>query len=96
LKNGYGLYYWEDGRKYEGFYKNEKKHGYGKYFWTDGRKYFGYWDNGKQHGLGKYIQNEENFKIGMWTNGKRAKWLSNEELIELKDNAMLQKILKEK
>ena len=28
---GVGVYTWNDGRKYEGEYKDDKKHGYGIY-----------------------------------------------------------------
>ena len=50
-----GVYFWKDGRKYEGEYKNDKKEGFGKYYWTDGRRYEGQWRNGKQHGKGMYF-----------------------------------------
>lgn len=35
--NGRGIYYWPDGRSYEGEYSNDKKQGYGIYIWPDGR-----------------------------------------------------------
>ena len=41
--DGYGVYTWLDGRKYEGQYKKDKKHGNGVYTWADGRKYDGQW-----------------------------------------------------
>ena len=53
--DGFGIYTWQDGRKYEGQYKKDKKHGNGVYTWADGRKYDGEWQNGRQHGKGKYI-----------------------------------------
>ena len=74
--DGYGVYTWlQDGRKYEGHYKNDKKHGQGIYTWADGRKYDGQWQNGKQHGHGKYISKEGKQRQGIWKNGKREKWL---------------------
>jgi hypothetical protein len=51
---GVGCYSWNDGRRYEGEYKDDKKHGYGVYQWADQRVYMGYWNRGKQHGLGIY------------------------------------------
>ena len=39
--HGTGVYTWNDGRKYEGEFVEDKKHGFGKYFWGDGRKYEG-------------------------------------------------------
>lgn len=41
--HGEGEYTWEDGRRFKGNYKNDKKHGYGEYTWADGRVYLGYW-----------------------------------------------------
>jgi hypothetical protein len=37
IMNGYGIYTWPDGRKYEGEYLKDKKQGFGKYTWADGR-----------------------------------------------------------
>lgn len=44
---GVGVYFWADGRRYEGQYANDKKCGFGIYYWTDGRKYEGWWYKGK-------------------------------------------------
>lgn len=49
-----GIYIWNDGRVYQGQYKDDKKHGFGIYTWADGRCYEGYWYRGKQHGVGTY------------------------------------------
>ena len=57
---GYGTYFWSDGRRYDGQYTNDKKDGFGIYSWADGRKYEGWWANGKQHGLGIYLIPKEN------------------------------------
>lgn len=35
----YGRYAWQDGRKYEWNYKNDKKHEMGTYSWEFGREY---------------------------------------------------------
>ena len=45
--HGIGKYWWDDGRYYEGEYKNDKKYGKGKFVWSDGRIYEGQWENGK-------------------------------------------------
>jgi hypothetical protein len=47
VNTGVGIYVWNDGRKYEGQYKDDKKHGFGVYTWADGRCYEGYWFKGK-------------------------------------------------
>jgi hypothetical protein len=39
--DGIGIYSWQDGRKYVGEYRDDKKHGYGSYSWSDGRLYEG-------------------------------------------------------
>jgi hypothetical protein len=44
---GYGVFTWPDGRKYEGEYIDDKKEGKGTFYWPDGRKYDGDWFNGK-------------------------------------------------
>jgi hypothetical protein len=44
---GYGIYIYSDGVRYDGEYLNDKKEGFGIYYWTDGRKYDGWWHKGK-------------------------------------------------
>lgn len=34
---GYGVFHWPDGKRYEGYYANDKKEGFGCYYWPDGR-----------------------------------------------------------
>ena len=45
--HGIGIFTWDDGRKYEGDFLDDKKSGHGVFTWTDGRKYDGYWKFGK-------------------------------------------------
>lgn len=72
---GFGIYIYADGVRYDGQYLNDKKEGYGVYYWTDGRKYEGWWHLGKQHGLGSYIDsNKASLKFGLWEAGRRIKW----------------------
>ncbi len=80
--HGQGVYTWNDGRKYEGSYHNDKKHGFGVYKWIDGRIYEGMWMDGKQHGKGKYILPDDSFKIGKWDNGKRVEWFEDNTEID--------------
>ena len=80
---GYGVYFWADGRRYEGQYLHDKKSGFGIYYWPDGRKYEGWWLKGKQHGLGSYADPKKvKTKYGLWENGKRVKWF-DEQTIKL-------------
>lgn len=75
--DGYGVFYWPDGRIYEGDYLNDKKHGKGLFKWSDGREYNGYWKNGKQHGEGLFFSpEEEKWKKGIWNEGKRVRWIT--------------------
>lgn len=72
--SGYGEFYWKDGKKYKGFYKNDKKEGFGVYFWAEpNRIYIGYWKNGKQDGLGRYLSTKS-AKWGFWKDGERQRW----------------------
>lgn len=78
---GLGIYVWNDGRKYEGQYQDDKKHGFGIYVWADGRCYEGYWYKGKQHGLGTYLVMKENkVKYGLWEDGKRVEWFNEDQV----------------
>jgi len=43
--HGYGTFTWEDGKKYVGQYKNDKKHGVGEFIWPNGRYFKGEWLN---------------------------------------------------
>jgi len=36
--DGYGEFIWKDGKKYVGYYKNDKKHGFGIYYWESPNK----------------------------------------------------------
>lgn len=78
---GTGIYIWNDGRMYQGQYKDDKKHGYGVYTWADGRCYEGYWFRGKQHGLGTYlVPKDGKVKFGFWEDGKRIEWFNESQV----------------
>jgi hypothetical protein len=76
---GMGVYTWQDGRRYEGEYKDDKKHGYGIYTWADLRQYQGAWFRGKQHGLGSYAVPGTESKNGLWEDGKRIEWFDEQQ-----------------
>jgi hypothetical protein len=79
--SGYGEFKWKDGKRYLGYYLNDKKEGFGIYYWTSsGRAYIGFWKKGKQDGVGKYINNETT-RFGLWRYGERLKWFENEKEI---------------
>lgn len=73
---GRGIEAWNDGRRYEGDFKNGKKDGEGTFEWPNGNKYIGSWRDDKQHGDGVYVNVKEGSKRqGCWVNGKRHRWL---------------------
>lgn len=70
MMQGFGVYEWKDGRKYEGQYLKNKKHGQGKYTYSDGSIYEGGWDNGFQHGKGTLTDGKTKEKRkGKWSKG---------------------------
>ena len=74
--NGYGEFYWKDGKKYFGFYDNDKKNGFGIFYWPKEKFYIGFWKDGKQNGIAKFIKGN-NIKYGIWVNGKKEKCFDN-------------------
>ena len=52
--NCVGTHTWDNGDKYVGEWKNNKKHGQGTYIFADGTKYVGKYKDGKTHGQGTY------------------------------------------
>jgi radial spoke head protein 1 len=53
-KEGYGVYEFANGMRYEGHFCRGKRHGHGTYFYPSGAKFVGEWAAGKRLG-GKYI-----------------------------------------
>ena len=49
-----GEYIWEDRRKYNGEWKNNKMDGNGIFEWPDGRTYDGEYKDDKKHGYGLF------------------------------------------
>jgi hypothetical protein len=47
-KHGYGVYFWADGRRYEGYWKNGKQDGEGKYILPNAVTKIGIWEDGKR------------------------------------------------
>ena len=42
VRNGYGQYFWKDGRTYDGHYWNDMKHGHGIFRYPNGESYVGF------------------------------------------------------
>jgi len=75
---GYGECLYNDGKKYCGFFKMDKKNGFGILFWPKNKYYIGFWKDGKQNGMAKFIKGNS-CKYGIWNEGKKEKWFKNEE-----------------
>ena len=76
--DGYGEFFWNDGKKYYGFYKEDKRDGFGIYYQSDKILYIGFWKGGKKYGFGKYIKGKR-IKYGIWKNGEKEKLFESEE-----------------
>ena len=50
--HGLGLYEWPDGKKHEGFYKENNMNGRGKIIYPNGSIYEGSFENDLKHGFG--------------------------------------------
>lgn len=75
---GYGEFYWQDGKIFKGYFKKDKKEGFGIYMSNDPFKIcIGFWRNGKQQGVGKYFTHKE-IKWGLWDNGEHERWFESE------------------
>ena len=47
--------YFNNGNRYEGYFKNNKMHGYGTYYFSEGNSFTGNFTNGKFDGTGKFF-----------------------------------------
>ncbi len=52
LREGKGIYYYNNGNRYEGEWRNNKKERKGILYWPNGDRYEGDWRNGKHEGKG--------------------------------------------
>ena len=68
LKDGYGLYKWEDTGKYIGNWENDKMKGYGVYIAANEDNIIGQYSEGQLNGLGITITGET-WKQGVFSNG---------------------------
>ena len=59
LNGNDGIFFYSNGDKYKGEWKDDKRHGNGVIFYSNGHKYDGQWENDKKHGMGKFT----------WSNG---------------------------
>jgi len=69
--NGWGLYVFVDGDKYEGEFKDGKKHGQGIFTYSDGDMYEGKFKDGLRHGQGTMIFTGKDKYEGEFKDGKK-------------------------
>ena len=75
---GFGIYLWNNKKKYFGFFKKGVKHGFGIFYFLNDKFLIGFWKNGKQNGFVKHI-NGNNIKYGIYKEGKKEKLFEKEE-----------------
>ena len=68
---GKGIFYFNDGNRYEGDWKNDKKEGKGIYYYNSGNRYEGDYKNDKKEGKGIAYYNDGDREMGDWKNGKK-------------------------
>ena len=61
VRDGKGIYYYQNGERYEGKFRNGKREGKGIFFWKDGSRWEGYFKNDEMNGEGIYYSGEESF-----------------------------------
>ncbi len=57
--NGYGIYTWDTGERYEGYWKNGMRNGQGTNWFSNGAEYTGNWKDDKKNGIGTYKYHPE-------------------------------------
>ena len=70
LKEGNGIYYYNNGERYEGDWKNDLKEGKGIYYYNDGDRYEGDYKDSKKEGKGIYYFNDGDRSMGDYSNDK--------------------------
>ncbi len=71
-EDGYGVYLYSNGERYEGYWNDGKQNGFGAYTMTSGDTYVGQFLNNAYNGKGTYSWAQDGCKyIGHWQNGNR-------------------------
>jgi hypothetical protein len=68
--DGYGVYVFNNGDRYEGSFRSNLQEGFGVYNWSTGIKYEGIWKGGQQNGEGKVTYKDGYVQNGYWKDGK--------------------------
>ena len=70
VKQGRGVYRWENGNRYEGPFEDDRPNGIGKYFFANGDKYDGEVKAGSLTGRGIYVTKDGDTLEGTFVNAK--------------------------
>lgn len=70
IRDGRGIQVWQDGSRYEGYWKNNKANGFGRLIHADGDVYEGEWRDDKAHGKGIYTHVDGSRYEGDWIDDK--------------------------
>ena len=87
--DGYGVYLYSNGDKYEGYWSMGNQNGNGKYIFTDGRSYEGEWKMQKMHGTGffscldKYANFDGEFREGKFLTKNQEELKEEKRLIKI-------------
>ena len=71
IPNGKGACTFDQGRKYEGRFRDGEYHGQGTYYWAKDHKYVGEWVNHKMSGKGVLYYPDGSVYTGGWVDGVR-------------------------
>ena len=69
IRHGRGVFKWEDGEKYIGYWANNKREGKGMIYYSNGNYYEGMFKDGKKEGIGRYEWKNGDLYDGEWKNG---------------------------
>lgn len=69
LKHGQGVYTWQDGTVYIGYWHHDQEHGYGEKLYSNGDVYRGYWRYGAFDNQGVYCWQDGHKYEGQWQDG---------------------------
>ena len=70
-QNGYGVWVYDTGDKYAGYFKDGYRDGEGTYLYTDGEKYVGHFEGNKRNGYGTYNWITGAMYEGNWKDGNQ-------------------------
>ena len=72
---GYGIFYFNNGNRYDGEGKNSKKDGKARFYFNDGKIiYDGYYKDGVRHGKGTWYYSDGDSRQAKYNMGNKIEW----------------------